>query len=116
MKNKKIEGNIGEELATQYLISKGYKIICRNFIAKGGEIDIIATIDDTIVFVEVKNRNNNLFGESLESITPAKMKCIVKSAKQFVHSRKLYCRPMRFDIIAIDRENIEHITDAFWAN
>ena len=116
MKNKRIEGNIGEQIAVNYLLKNGYNILERNYIAKGGEVDIIANIEDIIVFIEVKNRNSKTFGQSLEAITPNKVKCIVKSAKQFIHSNKLYARPIRFDIIAIDNEEIEHITDAFWGN
>lgn len=116
MKNKKIEGNKGEQMALEYLVSNGYKVVERNFIAKGGEIDIIAFKENTIVFIEVKNRNSNAFGESLEAITPAKIKCIVKSAKQYIHCHKLYAREARFDIIAINNDKIDHITDAFWAN
>lgn len=54
-------GNKGEEIATNFLIEKGYKIIDRNFRASVGEIDIIAKDKKEIVFVEVKTRRNMLF-------------------------------------------------------
>ena len=68
-------GKFGEEKAVEYLISKGYTILCRNFRWKGGEIDIIAEDKarrGAVVFFEVKTRRNRSFGLPCESVTPAK--------------------------------------------
>ncbi len=53
---KRITGNFGENAAARYLRKKGYKILERNFVAGGNEIDIIAKSRDTIAFIEVKTR------------------------------------------------------------
>ena len=54
-------GKIGEDLATKYLENLGYTIVERNFVAKQGEIDIIAKDKQELVFVEVKTRTNTLY-------------------------------------------------------
>ena len=55
-------GNTGENLATEYLEKQGYTILERNFYCKQGEIDIIAKIKKTLVFIEVKTRKSDTFG------------------------------------------------------
>ena len=71
--NKRAVGNIAEENAVIFLKKNGYEIIKRNFYTRYGEIDIIASEKDVIVFVEVKFRNNNTFGSPLESISSKKI-------------------------------------------
>ena len=60
-RNKEI-GKLGEEIATQYLRNKGYKILDRNFMCRQGEIDIVAHTKKELVFVEVKTRTNLSYG------------------------------------------------------
>ena len=57
MNTKQQIGKIGEDLATKYLSSSGYRIFERNYRGKQGEIDIIATEKNKIIFVEVKAEN-----------------------------------------------------------
>ena len=66
-RNTKKLGSNGEQRAADYLISKNYKILHRNWRTRRGEIDIIAQIDDTIVFVEVKTLPSGCI-ETLEHI------------------------------------------------
>lgn len=113
--NNRYEGISGEEYAKNYLIDKGYSILDSNYLGRHGEIDIIASKDGYIVFIEVKSRNNERFGHPLESITRAKVNSIVMTARSYIHSKKLYDRPIRFDVISILRGKIEHIEDAFRA-
>ena len=51
-------GDVGEAIAEKYLISKGAKILARNYTIRGGEIDLIAELNETILFVEVKLRRS----------------------------------------------------------
>lgn len=60
--NNKIIGAKGEEEVCKYLIRKGYTIIDRNFRCKQGEIDIIASKLNELIFIEVKTRRNIQFG------------------------------------------------------
>src|SRR5688572_24696728 len=83
-KYKKNFGNIGEDLACNYLLKLGYKIIGRNFRIRGGEIDIVASDKEILVFVEVKARFNHKFGLPIESITPWKLKALQKSALFYI--------------------------------
>lgn len=108
--NKREIGNKAEDIASKYLLDKGFKILERNFHSRYGEIDIIALDKDTIVFIEVKYRKNNNFGTPLESISLSKIKSICKTAKFYLKSEE---KDSRFDVISIESDNIEHITNAF---
>lgn len=106
-------GNKGEELASDFLIEKGYKIIDRNFRSANGEIDIIAIDKKEIVFVEVKTRRNMLYGEAIEAITPIKKKHILNTAKFYLYKNNLRKVPIRFDIVEVyiykENQSINHI-------
>ncbi len=70
---RKAIGILGEELAGHFLIDHGYSIIDRNYRIREGEVDIIATQNDCLVFVEVRTKRSRLFGTPEESITEKKM-------------------------------------------
>lgn len=65
-------GDWGEEVASKYLIAKGYEILERNFRCRTGEIDLVTQQQDTLVFVEVKSRRSIDFGVPCEAITAVK--------------------------------------------
>ena len=77
-------GKVGEQEAVKFLKKKNYKIIDQNFSCKIGEIDIIAYQKDTIVFVEVKTRKNNLFGTPGQAVNKSKQKKIIKTALYYL--------------------------------
>jgi len=111
-------GKIGEELAVQYLLRNGYKILCRNFYFDKAEIDIIAQKEEgTLIIVEVKTRNSDFFGDPQSFVTPGKIKLLVKAANEYVVSKELNVE-VRFDIIAIlknqKQERMEHFENAFY--
>ncbi len=109
-------GKKGEALATTYLKNKGYKIIANNYKTKIGEIDIIAQIDNTIVFVEVKTRTSSAFGDPLEAINYQKQRKIRNVATYYLKSKGLLDTNCRFDAIAVlgdDEASIRHIENAF---
>lgn len=114
--NTKNIGNVGESVAVQYLQNLGYKIVDQNVYIGGGELDIIAKDGDTLVFVEVKARNNYSFGSPLEALTPKKTEKIIYCAKMYIASKRYYELSVRFDVISIVGQEIEHIKDAFWLN
>lgn len=97
--NTTTRGSWGEEMACQHLISQGYKILKRNFHSKCGEIDIIAKDKNCIVFVEVKTRKNNLYGNASEFVTKSKQRKIILTAQYYLR----YCQEteMRFDVIEV---------------
>jgi putative endonuclease len=112
----KQKGNIGEDRATTYLQQKGYVILDRNYHTRGGEIDIIASIDDTIVFVEVKTGHRGKFGSPIEWVTSEKVQRIVLSAREYIFKKNITGFLIRFDIVAITDGKLEHIPNAFDAS
>lgn len=72
MNETKKLGEVGEELATQFLYKKGYRIIGRNIRLPNGEIDILAVDQDSLVLVEVKTKSSLTYGQPLEMITKVK--------------------------------------------
>lgn len=106
---KKATGNYGESLACEYLKKLGYKILERNYLIRGGEIDIVAKDGQELVFVEVKTRYSHEFGLPVESITPWKIKALLKTAQFYILKSNWGERPYRLDMISVDfadsREN-----------
>ena len=80
-------GIIGEKIAQGYLINKGYEILENNYYTRRGEIDIIAKINNTISFVEVKTRNNLEYGSPAMAVNGVKKKNI-KSANEYLTQTK----------------------------
>lgn len=109
----------GEFIASQYLETKDYHIIAKNFHSRFGEIDIIATHGKTLVFVEVKLRSSWAFGSPFESITNKKIEKMKKTAYYFMTLKNMNKVNFRFDAVGIDIdksggrkiEHIENITD-----
>ena len=95
-------GDLGERLAVQHLLSKGYRIRQRNVRTRYGEIDIIAERGDTLAFVEVKARRGNSMGTALESLTPAKQRRLVALAEAYGQGREDLPERRRIDLIALD--------------
>lgn len=107
-------GKAYEDKACAYLKSKGYRILDRNFTKRGGELDIVAKKDDTLVFVEVRYRADNRHGDPLETVTKAKQRRIIQTAQFYLLKKKLpQDRLMRFDVIAITDDNLNHVENAF---
>lgn len=103
MKNRTNQdlGNLGEDIAADYLTSTGYKIIERNFKKRYGDIDIVASDGDTITFIEVKTRIGDKFGSGEEAITPWKLKTLIKSVNFYKHMHPEMDGAMRIDVVAI---------------
>ena len=108
MKKKSI-GKLGEDLATIYLNRMGYKILARNFRCRVGEVDIIAKDVEEIVFIEVKTRTNNIYGEPSEAVDYIKKENIIKTANYYLYINKLYNKSIRFDVIEVFLSNKFHI-------
>lgn len=94
-------GLLGENHAVDFLKKKGYIIIERNFRKGYGEIDIVATKDNTLVFVEVKTRTSDAYGTPFEAITRRKLHELVKMAQFYKHTHPRLPDSMRIDAIGI---------------
>jgi len=111
--NKKDIGNKNEKLAQKFLEKKGYKILDTNFSTKFGEIDIIAKKGNFIVFVEVRSKSYSYFGKPFETVDKNKIKKILKTAQIYISNKNLQNLDVRFDVISIENEKINHIQSAF---
>ena len=97
-------GKTGEDLAVAELERRGYAIVARRWRNRTGEIDIIARDGETLVFVEVKAREDHDFGDAAESVTMRKRRTIVRLAKAYVVEQRWIDRPCRFDVVTIHRD------------
>ena len=108
-------GAEGESAACTFLESRGFSVISKNFFAgRCGEIDIVVSKNDLLVFVEVKARNNEKFGGGIYSITKSKIKKLQASAKVYLLQNPQYNSTdykMRFDLIIVKDGNIQWIED-----
>ena len=94
-------GALGEKLAAGYLKKNGYKILCKNYKNKLGEIDIIARDGGEIVFIEVKTRSADPYLSGVYSVDRRKQFHIMRTASLYMSEKKLSLQP-RFDIIEVE--------------
>ncbi|MGN1206534.1 MAG: YraN family protein [Eubacterium sp.] len=107
-------GSKKEQLAADYLQENGYNIVCCNYRCRQAEIDIIAQKEEYLIFVEVKYRKDKQCGGSLYAVSREKQKKICYAAKHYIYERRIPLdQAMRFDVIAIDGNEIMHIKNAF---
>ena len=109
-------GKIGEELAVDFLIQKGYVLLKQNYRYGRGEIDIIVSQFDILVFVEVKARKNSYYGYPEESaIQERKKEKIIETAEGYIMETNWEGK-IQFDIISIILKKvpeIKHFRDVF---
>ena len=115
--NKNIRlGKQGEDLVAHNLEQNGFSILARNYRKRYGEIDVIATKGDLLVFIEVKTRRNPLF-DTTEVITPRKQQKMIMVAKEFLASHAITDKACRFDVAILEKQkdtlHITYIENAF---
>ena len=111
-------GRKGEALAKTLLENSGYEILDENWTHGKAEVDLIAYKDKVIIFVEVKTRTGNGYGEPEDFVDDRKQKLLVNAADEYIYLMD-HQGDVRFDIISIlfDKQanyKIKHIEDAFW--
>ncbi|HVW96352.1 MAG TPA: YraN family protein [Mucilaginibacter sp.] len=111
-------GRRGESLAKTHLENTGYEILDENWVFGRLEIDLIAYKDGTIIFIEVKTRTGNGFGEPEDFVDARKQRLLADAADEYIYLMN-HQGEVRFDIISVlfDRNNnytLKHIEDAFW--
>lgn len=114
-------GARGEAVAAEFLATRGYRVVSRNFRCPQGEIDIVAVDDDTVVFVEVKSRRSDDAADPEINVHQRKRRRLVRAARAYVGRKGLEECPCRFDVIAVvlpeaGPPRIEHFEDAFAAD
>ena len=99
--NKRKFGIIGEKIAQKYLKDNKYEIIENNYYTRNGEIDIIASKNNYIIFVEVKTRTNEKYGKPSESVNNTKKIHMKRSAAIFLKENSFSRFTIRFDVIEV---------------
>lgn len=109
------DGVRGEDMATAYLEAAGYRIVARNWRFHRNEIDIIAMYGDTLVFVEVKKRQDSTHGYGCEAVDHAKQQRIRRVAEAYLActKRSQADTKCRFDVVSIDDDKILLFKNAF---
>ena len=112
--NTRKQGAQKEEVVCAYLLSKGIRVCEQNFRSRQGEIDIIGYDGEYLVFFEVMYRSSGSKGTAAEAVGYAKQKRICRVADYYrVVHHCMEDTPIRFDVVAVDGENIAWIKDAF---
>ena len=103
MTQRSVQGQIGEQLAAEYCLKRGYKIIDQNWRSKAprGEIDIIARDGNTLVFIEVKAVAPHADFLPEDHLTPAKLQRVARLAFAYLNKIHQTDRAYRIDLIAI---------------
>ncbi len=107
-------GKAGEALAEAYLKEHGMTILCMNYRHQRAEVDIIASDGHELMIVEVKLRQNNLFGFPEEFVSKQKEN-LLKLAGYAYKEANAILLPIRFDVISIsvEEKEIKYYKDAF---
>ena len=112
-------GRRGEETAMEFLVQKGFQIIERNFRTRFGEIDLVASENNELVFIEVRSRSSTKAGHPLETVNHRKQRQVMQMARAYLMVKHLSTSQLcRFDVVGIvwkkDKPpEIIHIRNAF---
>ena len=119
--NTREKGKRGEDIASEFIVSKGGRVVDRNFFFKGGEIDLVVRDrmlgEEWLCFVEVKRRQNLDAGYPEEAVTLLKQKKIIKGAMSYMNYKKIPygSTAVRFDVVSILGDEVKWIKNAFTA-
>ena len=112
---KQKKGQCAEFIAQRYLESQGLQCVEKNYSCRSGEIDLIMSDKETLVFIEVRSRQKADYGSSIETVQWNKQSRIIRSALHYLQKKGLYDQiDCRFDVIGLDNlQKIVWIKDAF---
>ena len=112
-------GRFGEWTALLWLLIRGYRLRHRNWRGPSGELDLVMSRRDEIVFVEVKARSGSGFGGALGAVNHHKQAALARTASAYLSHFRLWDRPCRFDVIAVEKKthgrgfSVTHQVNAF---
>lgn len=112
MDKRKQFGQEGEERVARYLEQRGFVIEKKNYRKQFGEIDLIASNKEILLFVEVKRRRRSYFDLSF-LITPRKQKKIIMVAKEYIARYNHELKECRFDVALLDNDQLTYMPNAF---
>ena len=93
-------GSLGEDGVSEWLQRRGFRVLCRNYHSRYGEVDIIAADDYYILFVEVKTRAERHLVSPLEAVTVKKQRRLIQTARLYLQANPVLLQP-RFDVAAV---------------
>ncbi len=102
MANNNEVGRAGEDAAAAWYEAKGFHVLDRNWRVRGGEIDLICSDGDVVVFCEVKTRSTARFGRGLEAVDWRKQRRIRTLAVQWLQGAERSYPDIRFDVADVD--------------
>ncbi|MBE3039593.1 MAG: YraN family protein [Anaerolineales bacterium] len=110
---RQVFGRWGEDAAAEYLTANGYTVLARNVHSAHGEIDIVASKDGLLVFVEVKTRSSHTFAYPEDSVTRRKQAYMLSAAEEYLQAHPESGESWQFDVIAVEgtpggKAQIEH--------
>jgi putative endonuclease len=115
-----MNGKQAEQWALTYLQQQGLSLVTKNFHSRHGEIDLIMTDGNTLIFVEVRYRKSAKYGSALESVNHTKQSRIIHTAQTYLQQHPENHLECRFDVIAISPNNtineITWVKNAFQLN
>lgn len=115
--SRRARGRWGEDRAASHLRRLGYRIVDRNWRSPergvGGELDVIAVVDDLVVFCEVKARRTAGYGGAAAAVGPDKQARIRLLAASWLRQHASDDRDVRFDVITIEGVELAHYESAF---
>jgi len=111
-------GRAAEREAEALLRRKGYHILERNVRSPMGELDLVASVNDCVIFVEVKARRSLGFGGAAYAVHPRKQEKLIRLAAHYLSTRGVRNRSCRFDVVLYQQEGahqatVQHIENAF---
>ncbi len=98
------KGNLAEDKACEFLLENGFSLVERNFYSRFGEIEIIATKDEVLHFVEVKSGLD--FESAIQNITPKKLSRLIKTGDVFMKKNSLHV-DFVYDAVIVTQKDIE---------
>lgn len=116
MTDKMETGKLGENLAAEFLVQKGFRVVARNYRCRHAEIDLIVQRDDWLIFVEVKTRNSNAYGEPETFVDATKRRLMYRAAENYIYAVN-WKGHIRFDIVSVKpgpAPHVRHFEDAIY--
>lgn len=101
-------GKQAETVARVYLQQQGLTLVAENYSCRAGEIDLIMSDNQHLIFIEVKFRRHLQYGSGLDRVTPKKQSNIIQAARHYLHQQGLTeTACCRFDVISLTPDKSE---------
>lgn len=111
-------GKLGEDMARELLENKGYEVLEQNWRFEKFEVDLIALTEQYLVFVEVKTRETDVFGNPETFVNRAKQLHLAEAVEAYLYLNPERATDVRYDVVSViisrNKREALHFEDAFW--